>query len=102
MKSRIWTIVLCLILAHCAEPPPTVPNRDAFDSAVRDYLKLKSMDMAIAEYREFEMGADEDTAVALIKMKYGGEGYAKARVRFRFFFEQTEDGWRVVKRIQIK
>ena len=102
MNYRSLIAVLCLILAHCAQQPPSIPNRAVFDQAVRDYLQSRSMDLAIATYRDFEMGANEHKAVAIIAMKYGGEGYAKARVRFRFYFEQTGNEWHVARHEQLK
>lgn len=81
---------------------PEIPDRQAFDKAVASYLDRQSMDLAIREYRSFEMADDESTATAVISMGHADEAYGSVAVRFQFNFQKTGDRWQVVSHQKVK
>ncbi len=101
MTTNAATRVLCLLLiafalAGCGkEEVVTVPNRPVFDTAVEKYLSRNSMDLAIVEYRGFELAASGVEASAVISLRHADESYGNLQVRFAFEFEKTDDRWRV-------
>ena len=96
-------IITFIMLAGCGRSEPlAIANRDVFDAAVQAHLNARSMDLAIFEYWEFHHSDDGRHATAVIAMVYAGEGYSKARVRFRFSFERRDDSWKVVSHEQIR
>lgn len=96
--AQITTIVLLILtmLAGCGGGEAVVvEDREAFDAAVEQYLRSKSMDLAISEYISFEMDEPGDAATAVIALKYAGEGVAPVQTRYEFSFEKTNDRWQV-------
>ena len=89
-------LMIITMLGGCGrDEPPSIPDRSSFDEAVKAYLQAKTMDLAIFEYRAFNLADDGRNATAVIAMIYGGEGYSKARVQFRFIFEKLDGTWQV-------
>ena len=86
---------LCLVVTNGCGGGVEVPQRDAFDAAVREYFEQNTMQLAIVDYLEFELADTGRSASATISLRYSGEGVAAVKVRFRFQFEKTGDGWRV-------
>jgi hypothetical protein len=72
-----------------------VEDREAFDAAVEQYLRGKSMELAISEYISFEMDEAGSAATAVIALQYAGEGVAPVQTRYEFSFEKTNDRWQV-------
>ncbi|UCD75385.1 MAG: nuclear transport factor 2 family protein [Phycisphaerales bacterium] len=95
-------LIICLLTGCGGKEPPTVPNREAFDAAVESYLDRQAMELAIRQYREFEMAEDGATATAVISMGHADEAYGNVQVHFRFNFEKTGDRWRVVSHQKVK
>jgi hypothetical protein len=98
--NTIRLVFCCILLTACltscgGNEPVVVPDREAFDAAVEEYLRLKSMDLAIREYEQFELGEEGATATAVIAMVYAGEGVASVQQKFRFSFQKTADRWQV-------
>jgi hypothetical protein len=97
IRLAFCCVLLALALTSCGgEEPVVVPDREAFDSAVQEYLRLKSMDLAIRDYDQFEMSEDGTTATAVIAMVYAGEGVASVQQKFRFSFQKTAGRWQVI------
>ena len=96
--AQIVAIVLLMVtlLTGCGDAEPVViENREAFDAAVEQYLRAKSMELAISEYISFEMDEPGDAATAVIALKYAGEGVAPVQTRYEFSFEKINDRWQV-------
>lgn len=98
MRSEIGMACLaglCLLVLSGCGAGVEIPQRDEFDVAVRVYLEQKTMQLAIVDYLEFELADTGRSASATISLRYSGEGVAPVKVRFRFQFEKTANGWRV-------
>jgi hypothetical protein len=95
--TAIGLVMLALVLltACGGGEPVVVEDREAFDAAVEQYLRGKSMDLAISEYISFEMAEAGDVATAVIALKYAGEGVAPVQTRYEFSFEKINDRWQV-------
>ena len=96
--AQIVAIVLLMVtlLTGCGGGEAVVvEDREAFDAAVEQYLRGKSMDLAISEYISFEMDEPGAAATAVIALKYAGEGVAPVQTRYEFTFEKTNDRWQV-------
>ena len=101
-KSIATIITIYVMMAGCGAEKPVIADQPAFDQAVEAYLHAKSMDLAIAEYDEFELSDDGRGATAIISLVYSGEGWTKARTRFEFEFRKTDDKWEVVDHRHLK
>ena len=89
--------MLTLAQAGCGgDAPVDVPDRPAFDQAIQDYLKQKSMDLKIDQYRAFELGADGQTAAAEVTLGLAAEAGANVKTRFRFNFHKSSGRWQVL------
>jgi hypothetical protein len=101
MNHKRWIAILLvmlvgLFLTACGGGEPVVvEDREAFDAAVEQYLRSKSMELAISEYISFEMDEAGDAVTAVIALKYAGEGVAPVQTRYEFTFEKTNDRWQV-------
>ena len=102
LRNAVCLLLTVVLLTGCGDPPPEVPNREAFDKAVESYLDRQSMDLAIREYRQFELAEDGTTATAVISMGHADEAYGNVQVRFRFNFEKTGDRWQVVSHQKVR
>jgi hypothetical protein len=94
-----------LVLASCrggGDEPLVIPEREAIDSAVQRYLDGRSMELAIDEYRSFELAEDGASATAVIALAHAGEGYANLRVRYEFTLQKANDRWQVTTHRQVK
>ena len=89
-------VMMALLFAGCGGGEAVVvEDREAFDAAVEQYLRGKSMDLAISEYQSFELAEAGNAATAVIALKYAGEGVAPVQTRYEFSFEKTNDRWQV-------
>ncbi|MAE66249.1 MAG: hypothetical protein CMJ18_18415 [Phycisphaeraceae bacterium] len=94
MTRPAFILSALLLLVGCGGSV-AVPDREALDAAVRDYLDQKTMQLKIVKYLSFEPDGD-GRASAVISMTHRDEGAARVRVRFRFRFEKRNGAWRVV------
>jgi hypothetical protein len=89
-------MMIVLFLTGCGGGEAVViEDREAFDAAVEQYLRSKSMDLAISEYTSFEMDEAGAAATAVIALKYAGEGVAPVQTRYEFSFQKINDRWQV-------
>jgi hypothetical protein len=92
----VLVLMMVFVLSGCGGGEAVVvEDREAFDAAVEQYLRSKSMDLAISEYISFEMDEPGDAATAVIALQYAGEGVAPVQTRYEFTFEKTNDRWQV-------
>jgi uncharacterized lipoprotein YehR (DUF1307 family) len=94
MKRAVVVMAIVLCLAGCSDDAPTIPDRPAFDEAVRFYLEMRGMQLKLVAYKTFSMGADRQTAEAELTLGYAGEA-VKATKRFISKFENVNGEWRV-------
>lgn len=71
--------------------PPT--NTAPFRQAIAEYLKPKSMDMAVSGFESLEV--DGETATAVCKMEAADDLYGGVGVRWTFAFRNEGGAWRV-------
>ena len=100
--TPVLAVLLALSACGGAGDPTVIPDREAFDRAVKRYLSGKSMELAIDEYRSFELAESGDAAVAVIALAHAGDGYANLRVRYEFTFEKVNDRWQATSHRQVK
>ena len=94
MVRLIVAVVLLACLYGCSGGEPTIPDRPAFDEAVKAYLQRTGMGLKIAEYKHFALSEDGTSAEAEIAMGYDGPGVSATK-RFLFEFEKVDGAWRV-------
>lgn len=96
MVRLIVAVVLLACLYGCSGGEPTIPDRPAFDQAVKGYLQRTGMGLKIAEYKHFALSEDGASAEAEIAMGYDGPGVSATK-RFLFEFEKVDGVWRVAR-----
>jgi len=96
MARLIVAVVLLACLYGCSGGEPTIPDKPAFDQAVKAYLQKTGMGLKIAEYKQFALSDDGISAEAEIAMGYDGPSI-RATKRFFFEFEKVDGVWRVAR-----
>ncbi len=94
MVRSITAVVLLACLYGCSGGEPAIPDRPAFDQAVKAYLQRTGMGLKIAEYKHFALSEDGMSAEAEIAMGYDGPA-VNATKRFIFEFEKVDGSWHV-------
>jgi len=97
---HLW--VTLLAVSGCGVGSAEVPNRVAFDAAVRAYLEKRSMNLSIVNYEKFDLAEDGAKATAVIAIVLAGEGHARVKTRFRFTFRKTDGRWQAVSHEKVK
>jgi hypothetical protein len=68
-----------------------------FEGAVQAYLKERSMELRVAEFKSIQVKGE--TAEAAIALEYAGEGVGP-KVRWTFWFAQKDGAWVVTQHKQ--
>ena len=88
-KLLLLTAALALLTA-CGQKTKIEGDPAPFQAAIADYLKAKSMDLAVRQLTLLKVTGEK--AVAEADLTAADEGIAQVKVHWRFDFEKQPDG----------
>ena len=94
MKELVLLVLLGL-LAGCGGKGKVQADTRPFATAIAAYLREKSMDVKVNEFKSLEV--KDEAATALVKLTAADETIAQIKVRWVFSFRKQPDGsWKAV------
>lgn len=95
-SSLLAPALAALALAGCGGSSEPAPKRapEPFRTAITEYLRINSMDMAPQEFDSLQIEGDRATARVRMAPKDGLYGM---KVVWTIAFEKAPSGWRVIK-----
>jgi hypothetical protein len=103
MRAVLTTVLLSAALAFvagCGGAAEEMPDTGPFNTAIKAYLKSKSMDLAVKEFKTLEVDDAAGSATAKVSLKASADGVGGPAVKWTFTFAKEGDDWKVTGHTQ--
>ena len=89
-----WLAAVVAMLCGCG-PKVVTEGTEPFEQAIAAYLRDRSMDMRVTEFRSLEIG--DKTATAVCKLEPSSDIYGGLGVAWEFQFKMARGEWQVAE-----